>query len=68
MSQRNNYSVIHNSLKEFQPKYITGKSLLTKSEFSTIKTTENTILNFLRTMAHISKDSSEYSSDEYETC
>ncbi len=67
MSQRNNYSVIHNSLKEFQPKIIRGKSLL-HSECSTIKTTENTILNFLRTMTHISEDSSEYSSDEYETC
>ena len=67
MSQINNYSVIHNSLKDFQPTYITGKSLLKKSECSTIKTTENTILNFLRTRSRISEDSSEYSSDEYET-
>ena len=67
MSQRNNYSVIHNSLKEFKPTIIRGKSLL-HNECSTIKTTENTILNFLRTMTHISEDSSEYSSDEYETC
>ena len=67
MSARNNYSVIHNSLKDFQPTYITGKSVLTKSECSTIKTTENTILNFLRTKSHISESSDEYFSDEYET-
>ena len=67
MSARNNYSVIHNSLKEFQPTYIIGKSILKKSECSTIQTTENTILNFLRTRSRISEDSSEYSSDEYET-
>ena len=67
MSQINNYSVIHNSLKDFQPTYIIGKSLLKKSEFNTIQTTENTILNFLRTKSHISESSDEYYSDEYET-
>ena len=67
MSQSNNYSVIHNSLKDFQPTYITGKSMLKKSEFSTIQTTENTIFNFLRTKSHISESSDEYYSDEYET-
>ena len=67
MSQINNYSVIHNSLKDFQPTYITGKSLLKKSECSTIKTTENTILNFLRTTSYISESPDEYFSDEYET-
>lgn len=67
MSQINNYSVIHNSLKDFQPTYITGKSILTKSECSTIQTTEKTILNFMRTKYHISESSDEYFSDEYET-